>query len=63
MTRLANVSGRQAVTAFERAGWRRVGQVGSHVMLVKTDQRANLSVPQQQSFRWALCALSSATRG
>ena len=48
MTRLANVSGRQAVTAFERAGWRRVGQVGSHVMLVKTGQRANLSVPQHK---------------
>jgi predicted RNA binding protein YcfA (HicA-like mRNA interferase family) len=48
MARLANVSGRQAVTAFERGGWRRIGQVGSHVMLVKAGQRANLSVPQHK---------------
>jgi predicted RNA binding protein YcfA (HicA-like mRNA interferase family) len=48
MARLANISGRQAVAAFERAGWRRIGQVGSHVMLVKTGQRANLSVPQHE---------------
>ncbi len=48
MARLANISGREAVTAFERAGWLRIGQVGSHVMLVKTGQRANLSVPQHK---------------
>ena len=48
MARLANISGRQAVSAFERAGWRRIGQVGSHVMLVKAGARANLSVPQHK---------------
>ena len=48
MARLANISGRQAVGAFERAGWRRIGQVGSHVMLVKTGERANLSIPQHK---------------
>jgi predicted RNA binding protein YcfA (HicA-like mRNA interferase family) len=48
MVRLANISGRRAVGAFERAGWRRIGQVGSHVMLVKTGERANLSVPQHR---------------
>jgi predicted RNA binding protein YcfA (HicA-like mRNA interferase family) len=48
MARLANISGRQAVGAFERAGWSRIGQVGSHVMLVKAGQRANLSVPQHK---------------
>jgi predicted RNA binding protein YcfA (HicA-like mRNA interferase family) len=48
MARLTNLSGRQAVAAFERAGWRRIGQVGSHVMLVKTGARANLSVPQHK---------------
>jgi predicted RNA binding protein YcfA (HicA-like mRNA interferase family) len=48
MARLANISGRQAAGAFERAGWRRIGQVGSHVMLVKTGERANLSIPQHK---------------
>jgi predicted RNA binding protein YcfA (HicA-like mRNA interferase family) len=48
MARLANISGRQAVVAFERAGWRRIGQVGSHVMLVKSGERANLSIPQHK---------------
>jgi predicted RNA binding protein YcfA (HicA-like mRNA interferase family) len=45
MARLANISGREAVAAFERAGWQRAGQVGSHVVLIKSGQRANLSVP------------------
>jgi predicted RNA binding protein YcfA (HicA-like mRNA interferase family) len=48
MARLANISGRQAAAAFERAGWRRIGQVGSHVMLVKAGERANLSIPQHR---------------
>ena len=48
MTRLGNISGREAVAAFERAGWRRVGQVGSHLVLVKPGERANLSVPQHK---------------
>jgi predicted RNA binding protein YcfA (HicA-like mRNA interferase family) len=48
MARLANISGREAVAAFERGGWRRIGQVGSHVVLVKPGERANLSVPQHK---------------
>jgi predicted RNA binding protein YcfA (HicA-like mRNA interferase family) len=48
MARLANISGREAVAVFERAGWRRIGQVGSHVVLVKSGERANLSVPQHK---------------
>ncbi len=48
MARLANISGRETVAAFERAGWRRAGQVGSHVVLIKPGQRANLSVPQHK---------------
>jgi predicted RNA binding protein YcfA (HicA-like mRNA interferase family) len=46
--RLTNISGREAAKAFEKAGWRRVGQVGSHLVLVKTGERANLSVPQHK---------------
>jgi len=29
--RLAGISGKQAVHAFERGGWQKIGQVGSHV--------------------------------
>ncbi len=45
MARLGNISGLEAVRAFERAGWARVGQVGSHLMLTKASVRVNLSVP------------------
>ena len=48
MPRLANVSGRGAVKAFEKAGWQRAGQVGSHLMLVKAGVKVNLSVPQHK---------------
>ncbi len=48
MVRLANISGKEAVRAFEKAGWRRLGQVGSHVVLVKAEVRVNLSVPQHR---------------
>ena len=48
MGQLGNVSGREAVKAFEKAGWQIRGQVGSHVMMSKPDVRANLSVPQHK---------------
>jgi len=48
MARLANISGRDAVRAFRKAGWRVLGQVGSYVVLVKEGTRANLSVPQHK---------------
>lgn len=48
MGRLGNISGSDAVRAFERAGWRAVGQTGSHVILVKGGVRANLSIPQHR---------------
>ena len=48
MARLTNISGREAVRAFERAGWRRSGQVGSHLVMVKPGARANLSIPQHR---------------
>ena len=48
MARLANISGKDAVKAFEKAGWRVVGQVGSHVVMTKTGMRANLSIPQHK---------------
>jgi predicted RNA binding protein YcfA (HicA-like mRNA interferase family) len=48
VARLANISGKDAVKAFEKAGWRVIGQVGSHVVVTKPDVRANLSVPQHK---------------
>ena len=48
MVRLPVVSGAQAVRAFERAGWRRDRQRGSHVILVKSGHIASLSVPQHR---------------
>ena len=48
MARLANISGKDAVKAFEKAGWKRIGQVGSHVVMVKSGLRVNLSIPQHK---------------
>ncbi len=46
MGRLGNISGKEAVRAFEKAAWQPIGQVGSHLVLVKSGIRANLSIPQ-----------------
>jgi predicted RNA binding protein YcfA (HicA-like mRNA interferase family) len=48
MARLANISGKDAVRAFQRAGWQVAGQVGSHVVMTKPGSRANLSIPQHK---------------
>jgi len=48
MSRLANISGREAAKAFEKAGWKAIGQVGSHLVMVKEGCRANLSIPQDK---------------
>lgn len=48
MGELGNISGKEAVKAFERAGWSIRGQVGSHVMMTKPEVQANLSVPQHK---------------
>lgn len=45
MTRLPVCSGAEAVAAFERAGWRRDRQRGSHVTLVKPGSSVVLTVP------------------
>ena len=41
-------SGSEAVKKFKRAGWTVDRQVGSHVMLVKSDYLYTLSVPQHK---------------
>ncbi len=48
MGRLNNISGKETVKAFQRAGWQVVGQVGSHVVMSKSGIRANLSIPQHK---------------
>jgi len=48
MGKLANISGKEAVKAFGRAGWDVTGQVGSHCVMTKEGERANLSVPQHK---------------
>lgn len=49
MPKLPVVSGRQAVNAFERAGWEQV-RVGSsrHLILKKTGEPATLSIPDHR---------------
>jgi len=48
MGRLNNISGKETVKAFQKAGWILRGQVGSHAVLTKEESRANLSVPQHK---------------
>ncbi|HVU47954.1 MAG TPA: type II toxin-antitoxin system HicA family toxin [Terracidiphilus sp.] len=46
MGKLANISGKDAAKAFQKAGWHIRGQVGSHLVLTKPEVKANLTVPQ-----------------
>jgi predicted RNA binding protein YcfA (HicA-like mRNA interferase family) len=48
MGKLGNISGKEAVKAFQKAGWQTIGQVGSHVVMVKSGVRVNLSIPQHK---------------
>lgn len=48
MSKLANISGKDAARAFQKAGWHVRGQVGSHLVLTKAGVRANLTVPQHE---------------
>ena len=48
MGKLSNISGKEAAKAFSKAGWKRLGQVGSHLVMVKSGVRVNLSIPQHK---------------
>ena len=48
MGKLGNISGKDAVKAFQRAGWEKIGQVGSHLVMSKPNIRVNLSIPQHK---------------
>jgi len=45
MPKLPRISGREAVRAFQRAGWEVARQRGSHVVLTKPGSIYTLSVP------------------
>jgi len=48
MSKLGNISGKEAAKAFENAGWQAIGQVGSHLVMIKSGMRVNLSIPQHK---------------
>ena len=48
MGTLANISGKEAFKAFQRNGWVRGVQVGSHLTMTKPGQRAKLAIPQHK---------------
>jgi len=48
MGRLGNISGKEAAKAFQQVGWTAVGQVGSHLVMIKPGVRVNLSIPQHK---------------
>lgn len=48
MAKLGNISEKEAAKAFTKAGWKPVGQVGSHLVMSKPGERANLSIPQHK---------------
>lgn len=51
MPPLPVVSGRAAVRAFERTGWRQERQTGNHIVLTKPGLAVNLSVPDHRSVK------------
>lgn len=48
MPALPNLSGKAVVKAFERDGWTKARQRGSHVIMVKDGSMATLSVPDHK---------------
>lgn len=51
MPRLPVISGREAVRAFERAGWKVSRIEGSHIILTKAGTAVTLSVPDHREVR------------
>ncbi len=48
MPPLPVISGERAVKIFEKAGWRKDRQRGSHVILIKPHHQASLSIPMHR---------------
>lgn len=51
MPRLPVISGRDAVRAFERAGWKVSRREGSHIILTKAGMTITLSIPDHREIR------------
>lgn len=51
MPRLPIISGREAVGAFEQAGWKVSRREGSHIILTKAGMAATLSIPDHRELR------------
>jgi len=45
---LPNLSGKEVVRLLEKAGWEKVRQRGSHMIMVKSGEIASLSVPKHK---------------
>ena len=51
MPRLPVISGREAIRAFERAGWKVSRKEASHIILTKVGVPVTLSVPDHREVR------------
>lgn len=48
MPRLPRLSGREVVQVFERLGWEKARQSGSHIILLREGHPSTLSVPDHK---------------
>ena len=48
MAQLPVLSGKEVVRIFELLGWQFVRQSGSHMVMVKDDEMASLSIPKHR---------------
>ena len=48
MPPLPVISGQVAIKAFQKAGWQVVRRKGSHIALIKPDERSTLSIPDHK---------------
>ena len=51
LARLANISGKEAIKAFGRAGWVQMRQAGSHASLERVGSAVHLCVPLHKELR------------
>ncbi|MGI0156044.1 MAG: type II toxin-antitoxin system HicA family toxin [Thermoplasmata archaeon] len=54
MAVLTDVSGREAVRAFQRAGWMVLRQKGSHVIMGKSGERTRIVIPMHDALKRGL---------
>jgi len=51
MAKLPIISGKKALKAFRKAGWRPVRQTGSHVIMVRENYAVTLSIPMHKAVK------------